>query len=128
MQHIDGPPKIQSLPEPAGACRARVEAKAVRVVTSAESLDGITDHSGSRRHLRQRVAVRPPEPKSPVGPARDLVALLVHRSVMPAAEQGEVGECGRAPVGPVAEVMPLGEAQAAPREAAALIPMVERSA
>ena len=47
---------------------------------------------------------------------------------MPATEQGEVGECGRAPVGPVAEVMPLGEAQAAPREAAALVPMVEGTA
>ena len=48
--------------------------------------------------------------------------------MVPATEQGEVGERGRAPVGPVAEVMPLGEAQSAPREAAALVPMVEGTA
>src|SRR5712691_8028369 len=46
---------------------------------------------------------------------------------MPAAEQREVRERGRAPLRPVAEMMPLAEADAAPREAAALIPMVERS-
>ena len=45
---------------------------------------------------------------------------------MPATEQGKVRQRGRAPVGPVAEVMPLGEAESAPREAAALVPMVER--
>ena len=50
------------------------------------------------------------------------------RAVMPTAEQGEVRERGRAPVGPVAEMMPLGEAQAAPWEAAALVPMVEGTA
>src|SRR5438105_10371598 len=45
--------------------------------------------------------------------------------MMPAAEQREVRERGRPAVGPVAEVMPLGEAPMAPREAAALIPMLE---
>jgi hypothetical protein len=46
---------------------------------------------------------------------------------MPAAEEGEVRERGRAPLRPVAEMMPLGEAKGAPREAAAPVPMVERS-
>jgi hypothetical protein len=40
----------------------------------------------------------------------------------------EVRERGRAAVGPVAEMMPLSEAKAAPREAAALVPMVEGTA
>jgi hypothetical protein len=49
--------------------------------------------------------------------------------MMPATQQGEVEEGGRAAVGPVAEMMPLGEAHAAPREAAAaLVPMVEGTA
>jgi len=52
----------------------------------------------------------------------------MHGAVMAAAEQREIGERGRAAMGPVTEVMPLGEAQSAPREAAALVPMVERSA
>ena len=48
--------------------------------------------------------------------------------MVPTTEQGEVREGGRPPVGPVAEVMPLGEAETAPREAAALVPMVEGTA
>src|SRR6266508_5169705 len=102
-------------------------AKAVRVVTRAESLDGITGHHGSLRNLRQQSAVRPPEPKRPVGPARDLIALLVHRPVMPPTEQRKVRERRQASVGPVAEMMPLAEADAAAREAAAPVAIVERS-
>src|SRR5712692_1453301 len=49
----------------------------------------------------------------------------MHGAVMSATEQREVRERGRAPVGPVAEMMPLGEAESAPWEAAALVPMVE---
>src|SRR5713101_5712423 len=127
MQDVDRPSHIQALPEPAGARRARVDANALRVMTRAESLDGITEHRSRQLHLRERAAVRPSELKRPVGPARDLVALLVHRAVMPATEQREVRERGRAPVRPVAQVMPLAEADAAAREAAALVPMVERS-
>src|SRR5712691_9108223 len=44
---------------------------------------------------------------------------------MPATEEREVRERGRAPVGPVAEMMSLGEAKSAPWEAAALVPMME---
>jgi len=94
----------------------------------AQRLDRIILHFGRRRHLRQRAPVRPPELERPVGPARDLIALLMHGPVMPATEHGEVRERGRAAVGPVAEMMPLGEAKAAPREAAALVPMVEGTA
>ena len=90
VQDVDRPGQIQPLPEPAGARRPRVEAKALRVVTRAESLDGIIGHSARRRYLRQRAAVRPPEPERPVGPALGLVTLLVHRPVMPAAEEREV--------------------------------------
>src|SRR5712692_909059 len=46
---------------------------------------------------------------------------------MPAAEEREVRERGRAALRPVAEMMPLAEAHAAAREAAALVPMVQRS-
>jgi hypothetical protein len=47
---------------------------------------------------------------------------------MAAAEQGEVGECGGAAVGPVADMVALAEAHVAAREAAAAVAMVERSA
>jgi hypothetical protein len=84
--------------------------KALRVVTRSERLDGITGHRGRRRHVGERAAVWPPELELPVAEARDLVALLVHRPVMPATEHGKVRERGCAAVGPMAEMMALSEA------------------
>jgi len=97
-----------------------------RVVTRPERCDGIPPHHGSLRHLRQRAPVRPPEPERVVRPALDPIALLVHRPVMPAAQQREVRERRRAPVGPVVEVMALAEADATAREAAAAVSMLKR--
>ena len=51
MQDIDRPTHVQALPEPAGARCPRVEAKALRVVTRPENLDGITEHRSRRRYL-----------------------------------------------------------------------------
>ena len=90
MQDIDRPTHVQALPEPAGARGPRVEAKALRVVMRPESLDAIIEDRSRRRHFGQRAAVRPPESEGPVGPARDLVAFLMHRTVMPATEEREV--------------------------------------
>ena len=91
-----------------------------------KSRDRLLRHRGRRRHLRQRPAIRPPESQRAIGPARDLVALLVHGPMMPAAEQREVRERCRAAVRPVAEMMPLPEADAAAGKAATPVPMVER--
>ena len=128
MQDVDRPPDIQSLPEPTRTPRPRVDTKALRVVTRSKRRDRIFGHRGRRRHLREGAAIWPPELERPVGPARDLVALLMHRPVMPATEQRKVRERGRASVRLVAQVMPLGEAESAPWEAAALVPMVEGAA
>ena len=57
----------------------------------------------------------------------DLITFLVHRAVMPATEHREVRERGRAALRPMAEMMPLAEADAAAREATALVPVVERA-
>jgi len=127
MQDVDRPSKIQTLPEPASTRRPRGEAKALRVVARPKRLDGILRYFGRRRHLRQRAAVRPPETERSVGRARDLVALLVHRPVVPAAEEREVRERCRTTMRPVAEMMPLAEADAAARETAAPVPMMEPS-
>jgi len=128
MQDVDGPPHVQSLPEPTRTPRPCVDSQALRVVTRAEGRNGVLGDRCRRRYVGKRASVRPPELERPVGQPRNLITLLVHRSVMPAAEQREVRERGRAPVRPVAEMMPLGEAQAASREAAALVPMVEGTA
>jgi len=127
VQDVDRPTHIQTFPEPASARRLSVETKALRFMSHPESLNGVLRHRGRQRHLRQRSAIRPPEPEHPVGPARDLVALLVHGPVMPAAEQREVRERCRTAVRPVAEMMPLAEPNAAAGEAATPVPIVERS-
>ena len=98
----------------------------MRVVTPPKSLDGISGHLGRRRHLRERSAVRPPEPKRPVGAARDLIALLVDGAVVPPAEQREVRERRGPSLGPVMDVMALAKAHPAAGEAATPVPMVER--
>jgi hypothetical protein len=127
MQDVDGVSHIHTLPEPFGARRPRADAKALCVVIHTERLDRISGHRGGRRHLRERMPVRPPESKSPVGPTLDLETLLVHRAMMPATEQREIRERRRASVRPVAKMMPLAIAHAAARETATPVPMVERA-
>src|SRR5438093_301571 len=102
-----------------------MDAKALRVVSLSDRSEWIADYGSRRRHLRQQVAIRPPELERPVGPTRDLEALLVHRAMMPSTQQREVGQRRRAPVRPVAEMMPLAEADSATRKPAALVPSVE---
>ena len=58
----------------------------------------------------------------------DLEALLVDRPVVPATEECEVRERGGAALSPRTDVMALPEADAAAREAATAVPMLERPA
>ena len=125
MQNVDRPAEIQALPQPERARRPRVESEALRLVPRPEGLNRISGHRDRRRDVGQETAVRPPEPERAVGREVDLIALLVDRAVVPVTEERKVGQRGRAALRPVAEVMPLGEAPMAPREAAALIPMLE---
>ena len=97
------------------------------LVLGAETADGIVGHRGRRRNLGQGPTIRPPEPKRAVGLPLDMIALLVDRSMVPATQQSEVRERGRAALRPVADVMPLAEPQSTPREAAALVPLVQRA-
>ena len=128
MQHADGPAHVQALPKPPGESCARVKAEPLSLVPRAEGRHRIGGHSNRWWHVGERPAIRSPELEGPVGPTLDLVALLVHRAMVPATEQGEIRQRGWAAVGPMPEMMPLGEAQSAPRETAALVPMVEGTA
>ncbi len=127
MQDADRPAQIQVLTEPAGACCPRAKTKPLRIVLRPEQVDGISGHRGRRWHFRQEPAVRLLEPESAVGPARNLIALFVHRAVVPATEQREIRQRGGAALRPVTEVVALGEAAAAARKAAVAIPMVKRA-
>src|SRR3989304_5543967 len=109
MQDADRPAQIQALPEPARACRPRMEAEPLRLVPRPAGPHRIGGRPGPRRRARRRAACALPVGWAP---------LLVARGVVPATEQGEIRERGRAPLRPVAEMMPLAERQPAAREAA----------
>ncbi len=127
MQDVDRPNEIELLPEPQRARRSRVKAEPLGLAPLPEDLDGITAHHDRRWDIGQEPAVRTPEPERAVGLSIDLVALLVDRAVVPATEQGEIRERGRAAFRPVAHVMPFTQPEAAAREAAALVPVLERA-
>jgi hypothetical protein len=127
MQDVDRPADVEALPQPARAGRPRVEAQALRDVPCSKNLHRVGGHRGRGRYLGQRPAGRPPELERAIGLSIDLVALLVDRAVVPATEQREVRERGGAALRPVTEMMPLAEREPAAREAAATVPMLERS-
>src|SRR2546426_3766554 len=126
MEDVDRPADIQALSEPAGARRSGVEAQTLSVVTPPESADRIGGHLGRRWDLGQGSAIRPTEPKRAVEPAMDSVALLRARAGMPAPEQAGIGKRRRFPFRPVAEMVPLREADAAAGKATTSIAMIER--
>ncbi len=125
MQNVDSPAEIQTLPQPARARRPRVKPEPLDLAPLTKGLDGIDWQCRRRRDIRQDAAVRPPEAKRAVGLSVDLITLLVDRAVMPATEQGEIRQRGRAALGPVADVMPFAEREPAAREATALVPVLE---
>ena len=104
-----------------------METESLLLVLGPKDVDRIGGHDHWRRDLGQELAVRPPEPERAVGLSIHLVALLVDRAVVPATEQGEVRQRGRAALRPVAHVMPLAQRESAAREAAAAVPVQERA-
>ena len=127
MQDVDRPADVQALSQPARAGRPRVEAEALRGVMRSETLNRISGYRGQRRDVRQGSSVRPLEMKRAVRLMRDLVTLFVDGAMVAATEQREVRERRRAALRPVPDVMTLADGHAAAREAAAMVPMIERS-
>ena len=127
MQHVDRPAHVEPLPEPARASRTRVNVKPPLGVSRPERLDRILRHRRGRRHLRQLSTVRSPEPQCPVRLSLDPIALLVHRVMMASTQQREIGERRGAALSPVAQVVPLCHPHPASREAATLVPLLERA-
>jgi len=107
MQDIERVTQIQALAQPGRARRPRMQVEPLCVVLRPERLDRIGGHRGRRRNVGDEQAIRAPELQRAVGLSLDLIALLVHRAVMPATEQREIRQRGRAPVRPMMEVMTL---------------------
>jgi hypothetical protein len=87
----------------------------------------IAGDCGGVRDLREKSSVRTSKPELAAGQSFHLVALLVYGAMVPATQQGEIGQRGRAALRPVMNVMSLADADAAAREAAAVVAMVQCS-
>src|SRR6266513_1647446 len=125
MQDVDRPAHVQALPQPTRGRGPRVDAEPLRLVPRSDGFHGIVGHLARNRDLGENPPVRAAEPKLAVRLSIEPVALLMDRAVVPTTEQRQVRERGRASVRPVADVMALAEANAAAREAAAAVSVVE---
>jgi hypothetical protein len=92
-----------------------VDPKPLRVVMRSESQDWIGPYRCRSWDLREDPAVRAAEPEGAVRQSIELIALLVDRAVVAAAQEGEVRERGRAALGPVADVMAFAHGETAAR-------------
>src|SRR5262245_17148130 len=101
-----------------------MEMESLRFMARSESSDRVGRHTDSRRNLRKEPTIRPSELKRVVGFTVDRISLFVDRSVVPTTQQREVRQRGGPAFGPVSHVMPLAQRRAAPREAAAAVPMI----
>jgi hypothetical protein len=112
VQHVDRPAEVQALAAPARQARPRVDREAMRPVRRDQRLRRVARDCRRWRDVGNGPAARRAEAERAVGVAHDSVAVLVDRPVVPATEQREVVQPGRPAVGPVVEVMPLGEPHA----------------
>ena len=126
VEHIDRPADIEGLPQPARHRGPRVETEALSFVSCSHALHRIAGHARRRRDIRQGPAIRTTELKLAVRPPIDLITLLMDGAMMPAAQQGEVRERGRASLGPMTDVVALADAHCAAREAAAPVTVEQR--
>jgi len=128
MQDVDRVADVEVLTEPARHRRPRVEDKTRVPVVSAQHAHRIGRQRGSARHVRQDPTVRTSEPKLSVGESVELIALLVHRAVVPATQEREIREPRGPALSPVTDVVSLPDMYAAAREAAPVVSMLERPA
>ena len=98
----------------------------IPIVSRPQELHCIARYFRRTRDLGQKSAIRATEPKLAVGLSLELVALLVNGAVVPTTEQGEIRERGGASLGPVTNVLALTEPEAAARETAAAVSVMER--
>jgi hypothetical protein len=82
VQDVDRPTHVEAFAQPGGARRARVQAKANRLVPRAERMDGIVGNRRWKRGVRHRSSVRSPESQFAVGLSFHPVSLLVDGAVM----------------------------------------------
>jgi len=125
MQNVDRIGDIEAVSRPGRHCRPRVKIEPLSVVRREQRVDGIARPRGGRRNVRQWPPVRSPEAQLSISLSLHVIALFVHRAVMAATQQREIGQRGGASVGPMANVMALAKRSCAAGEAAAPVPMLQ---
>ena len=125
MQDGERPPEIQSLSEPGGTCRPRVEVQLLGGIGGRECSDRVGRDRGRRGYVRQRISIGPHEFESAAWCSSDAMPFLVDRAMMATTEQHQVAERGGTALGPVLDVMAFTQAGAAPREAASPVAVQE---
>jgi hypothetical protein len=78
-------------------------------VRGPKGVNRIGGHHRCRRDVGQHSPVGPPELQRAIGLSGHLIALFVHRAVMPPTEEREIRERRRAAGRPMTDVMPLAE-------------------
>jgi len=109
MQDIDSIADVKPLSRPVRLRPPRVNMNPLRNVARSQRLGRITRHRSRRRHCGQEPAIRTPEAKLSVGVSLHLVALFVHRAVMPTTEQCEIRQRRWSSACPVTNVVTLTE-------------------
>jgi len=109
VQDVDRVADVESLAQPAGHCRPRVELETPRSVSRAQPVDRLGGYRDRRRHFGQEPAVWSAEAQLAVGPSLYLIALFVDRAVVAPTEHSEIRQRRRAAVHPMTDVMALAE-------------------
>jgi hypothetical protein len=127
MEYVDRVADIEPLSSPTRSSGPRVHHGPGPIVLRSDIAHRVRRYPPRRRHIRHDATIRSAEAKLTIGLSIDLIALLVNSPVVAAAEQDEVRQRGGAALGPVADVVGLAETPVAAREAAAAVPMEQRS-
>jgi len=77
------------------------------LVSRSQHLYRITLQRGRGRHIREGLTIRTPELERAFRLTFDLIALLVHGSVVPPTQKREIRERGGPTSSPMPEMMPL---------------------
>src|SRR4030095_9248873 len=110
MQHVDGVSDVEPLSLPSWSGGPWTHDDPGLIVVRLDGSDRVGRSLGRTRHVRYDATVRAAEAKLTIRLSIDLIALLVNGSVMATAEQYQIRERGRAPLGPVADVVSLAKA------------------
>jgi hypothetical protein len=113
MQDVDRVSDVETLPEPSGRTAVRANRDTFLIVPCSQHAGGMVWDSGGDRHFGKNLTIRTAEAQLAVRLAIDSIAFLVNRPMMPATQERQVRQRGRASLSPMTDVMALSESHVA---------------